>query len=910
MKTAFLLSLLFAAILGAAPVTDEAWAAMRKAAIERPRVIIDDDGCDMTEAPRDIPCTREAIYAQMLDHAKGSQVDTISYCPFAVGLRLATRSLVTDRHTAPAAGAKSRNLTPELLAMGTDTMQLAVEFCRANGFAVLANLRMNDTHDAEYDCWMYGTKVEHPEWLNGTKENRPPYGAWSAYDYARSEVRARVRAICEELLSHYDVDGIELDFYRSRCYFKSVAWGGSVSAEELEGMTQLIRDIRADADRIGRATGRYLIVVARAPDSANVARNIGLDIETWFKEKLIDIYVAGGDAGYFNTYRGAVALGRKHGVRVFSSVDTSWSGGRRDRIPAFQAQTSAALAAGIDGILYFNMFYFKEYIPQIRREFSDLRFEGKSYFGYYQRVGNFYAPSSPDAPGDELGWRRGIGMVVTSKSSGAMEMEVGDDFADPQVLARQPRVTLKVTTDSSVQPPLAARINGTPLEKMTFADGVCSYDVPPSLVKQGVNGFAFSMSDDVSEFDRIILKGDQLLKGAAQPPWRRLFPAHDFAHAEEIVEGSYRLRDSGTGPGQCENLLYPLADARNGLQISFKLMVEESTAAEAVMLRVANGKYAEVVTFGLDQVGFTFAGKSVPFKTSGGFHDYVVRLDKSTIAVLADGTELLRCPLVMDVNDKAGFMEGFEYTVADMQQRSLVVGSLSQEGTGVSRWKDLAIRVAGVAIKDVELEVIFPEVVDDAIAKAIEANAVAGHALFDGAAGGPAKDVKVLAYSSSNVTYKDGVATLVSNNSIHGTVYSMYSLEEPKELQSGQGVIIVDCEVEPLRLDDNQPHCFQVVAGFARPKGGYGLLALKFAPGRIDTPWAESGAVTLKPGLRKVRLMVNPATAKAAILVDGEVAAFGMLDEVGRKAEFYFGDASGAIAGATRLKSLRIGVHE
>ena len=170
---------------------------LREKTLAQYHVIIDDDGCDMTEYPKDLPLTRENIYAQMLDAIKGTEVDTVSFCPFSVGHRLATRSLVTDVHTARAALDRDRNVTPELLALGTDTLQVAVEFCRKNNFKVWANFRVNDIHDSWYKQWMYGIKVAHPEQLIGTEDNCPQFGAWTSFDFALPVVRDRARAICE-----------------------------------------------------------------------------------------------------------------------------------------------------------------------------------------------------------------------------------------------------------------------------------------------------------------------------------------------------------------------------------------------------------------------------------------------------------------------------------------------------------------------------------------------------------------------------------------------------------------------------------------------------------------------------------------------------------------------------------------
>ena len=697
----------------AAANDDPAWQKLRQETLAQYHVIIDDDGCDMTEVPKDLPLTREAIYAQMLDAIKGTEVDTVSFCPFSVGHRLATRSLVTDVHTARAALDKNRNLTPELLALGTDTLQLAVEFCRKNNFKVWANFRVNDIHDSWYKQWMYGIKVAHPEQLNGTEDNPPTFGSWTSFNFALPVVRNRARAICEELMSHYDVDGLEMDFYRFPVFFKSVAWGGSASEEECAAMTQMMRDIRADADRIGRARGRYMVVAARVPDSAPVAKDAGLDIEQWMKEGLIDIFIAGGDGGYYTTYAGAVALGHKYGAKVFPSVDTSWMGGERSRIPAFTAQSAAALNAGADGLFYFNMFYAQKYIPQMRRSLDDLRLRDKTYFGYYQRTGSFTTISKKTVELDELDWRRGDKMYLgDGVTATAMEMEIGDDFSRPEVLAKKPSLKLKVETGLAERYPIRAKVNGHALGEPVFGKGDYVFDVAPAFVVPGSNRFDFTLDDNALAAipPRVIMRGDILLKGNAQPPWRRLWYAHDFANAEKIVDGSYRLVDSGTGPKACENLLYPIVPMKgHGVNCEFELLLEKTTALEGVVFRVANSEYVEMLCFEPEAITLKFQGSRIPFRTDDAFHRYRVETKGDRLRLLADGKLLTEVTMPMKTNDDAGRMTGNHTTIQYMHESSVLVGSLSGPGTSASRWRNVTLALPYIHLKDTSLTLTFPK---------------------------------------------------------------------------------------------------------------------------------------------------------------------------------------------------------
>ena len=123
----------------ASGLSDAEWMKLRAEALNRPRrVIVNNDGCDATEFPKELSPTKENIYRQMFDKLRSVQVDTVSYVPFGVGHVLATNSKVTQIHTGKSALKTSRNLTPELLKQGTDAMALAVEYCRAYGYEIFA----------------------------------------------------------------------------------------------------------------------------------------------------------------------------------------------------------------------------------------------------------------------------------------------------------------------------------------------------------------------------------------------------------------------------------------------------------------------------------------------------------------------------------------------------------------------------------------------------------------------------------------------------------------------------------------------------------------------------------------------------------------------------------------------------
>jgi len=77
-------------------------------------------------------------------------------------------------------------------------------------------------------------KLAHPEWLIGRADQPPKYGSWSAVDFGVPEIRELAFRYCEEVCGNYDVDGIELDFFRHAFLFKCSGARRSVQRSEAE----------------------------------------------------------------------------------------------------------------------------------------------------------------------------------------------------------------------------------------------------------------------------------------------------------------------------------------------------------------------------------------------------------------------------------------------------------------------------------------------------------------------------------------------------------------------------------------------------------------------------------------------------------------------------------------------------
>jgi len=338
---------------------------MRSQAAQRQRRIIynndGNDGCVGEVTPYNFLKSRTIGLEE-------SQVDAIFYCTGVFNLYYhgsEESEPFPDVH--PDTGAPYP-WASELRAMGFDPLELMIEFGHAHGMEVFWSMRMNDTHDTAH-TWLWSQwKEEHRDLLMSPWPRSHPFGwtghagwTWSALNYEHQAVRDKVLAILTDVCTRYDIDGIELDFFRHPILFKPQMFGEPVTEEHCELMTSLMRKIRQMAEEVGKKRGRPLLIAVRVPDSLGYAKAIGLDIVTWLEEDLIDLLLAGG-LFQLEPWENTAALGKEYGIPVYASLSTNRI--PKKNVPAWRGVALQAWEAGMDGIATFNIF--DPYDPRLR----------------------------------------------------------------------------------------------------------------------------------------------------------------------------------------------------------------------------------------------------------------------------------------------------------------------------------------------------------------------------------------------------------------------------------------------------------------------------------------------------------------------------------------------------------------
>lgn len=334
--------------------------ARRKAASRRRRVIVNNDGNDVVRLPRSGGVTTERFLESRTTPLAGSHVDAISYCT-GVFNYYTHHSEETQLRTGEDKGVDDWS-TDLLAATGRDSLQTMVDFCHDQDWECFWSFRVNDTHDASENRLLSTWKQQNPDLLMGKRGDTFPFGhnRWSSVNYALQPVREKVLRILKDVATRYDVDGIELDFYRHSVLFKSSMLGERPTDAECDLITELFSDLRSFTLDIAARRGRPFLISVRVPDSVPYCRALGIDLPGLLKNDLVDILIGG---GYFKLEPWAnwVNLGAEHGVPAYAAFVARrlMDGGVPDQpsnLPVWRGETLNAWQAGISGICTFNRF--------------------------------------------------------------------------------------------------------------------------------------------------------------------------------------------------------------------------------------------------------------------------------------------------------------------------------------------------------------------------------------------------------------------------------------------------------------------------------------------------------------------------------------------------------------------------
>ena len=265
---------------------------------------------------------------------------------------------------------------------GVDHFKEWLQRCREVGISGWLTMRMNDCHGCEewnWDLPCHGTfKMwpsqkwrKHPEW------RRAPYRherSWeSAYNYLVPEVYGHHLALVKEILSKWDMEGLELDWLRWGMYFPP---GGEFEGRRV--LTRFVREVRAMADQAEKRVGHRIRLGHRVPATPDIALQYGFDVAAWAESGCVDMLTLSGfmvempDDIPVEIWRRLLQPG--------TVVNAGCSPGRSSCLynrvyndVILRGNAASAWACGVDGLYLFNQCYREpDHVPELEDYLLDI----------------------------------------------------------------------------------------------------------------------------------------------------------------------------------------------------------------------------------------------------------------------------------------------------------------------------------------------------------------------------------------------------------------------------------------------------------------------------------------------------------------------------------------------------------
>ncbi len=178
-------------------------------------------------------------------------------------------------------------LLQQWLAEGVDWVKELVTECRRRKLEVVWNDRVSEVDGVAFNSpeksHANPLKEAHPDWVIPC--SFWPQGMWNL---AAEDLRAYKVKLLLELVTNYDLDGVQIDFSRHvPCLPVGRQW------ELREHATEYMRMVRRMLLDVARKRGRPFLLAAKVPQTLEGCHADGLDVKSWSKQRLVDVLTLG-----------------------------------------------------------------------------------------------------------------------------------------------------------------------------------------------------------------------------------------------------------------------------------------------------------------------------------------------------------------------------------------------------------------------------------------------------------------------------------------------------------------------------------------------------------------------------------------------------------------------------------------
>ena len=297
----------------------------------------------------------------MTDDVEGCIAEAVEDCPDNVTTYLLCAGAGT-MHYPTEVGRVAARFKPLAAALerGLDPFGMFLNALRASGKETFITMRMNDVHNPDdSENWNTPTvRLEHPDAIVAPEEVAAGKGGWMAYclDYSRTEVQEYSLGLVREMVERYEFDGLQLDWMR---FPRHLSGSPEEVWEKRHHLTRFVAGVR----EILNDSGREITLAARVPTHLPGWRFMGLDVQEWVSQSLVDFLVV---CSFLTTdYHIPVnelrnELG-EHAVPLYAGHDFGF--GHQAHSPeSLRGVASNLYGCGSDGLYVFNFPCWTEYV--------------------------------------------------------------------------------------------------------------------------------------------------------------------------------------------------------------------------------------------------------------------------------------------------------------------------------------------------------------------------------------------------------------------------------------------------------------------------------------------------------------------------------------------------------------------
>jgi len=497
---------------------------------EPKRIVLNDDGWIMSQIMT--PVTTAVLKERIVDTYVDSGLDTLSWCMGDTGRqRYETLDILAQPNYLPQG--RENDLAAQNLRRLIDSdggpVTIFTKFCHEIGLKFLPSVRMNSHYDRSVADDVGSIRQDHPEYLLGQADeefvpNTTQWGIRTGLDYARPEVRSHVAALVIDLFERFDTDGVELDFMRHPAFIRVEEAYGSRHL-----ITDMLRRIRARMDEVSASGGRDLEILVRVPPTLADSARIGLDVETWIREGIVDTVAAGG--GFIPLHAPVEEF-----VDTAEGTDCQILGAIESLRPATEEESVQAIASrlyegGASGLYLFNFWHksadWKRRVLNVLTDTDQLSRTTKRYeMEYMERL----APNDLHSyafryavPAVQL--PVGLGFNLTGRGT-VLSLTIGDDIERAAADGEIAWCTLELGfSDISAEDEIEVLVNGVPLpsenatrrfgtwsrqEWTKFPDRLAEVDYDGGVIEYELDGPPFRKGEneiEVRTIMRTVMKG-------------------------------------------------------------------------------------------------------------------------------------------------------------------------------------------------------------------------------------------------------------------------------------------------------------------------------------------------------------------------------------------------------------------